>query len=197
MSLLAVQGGATGTGTVSLVAPVTNSDRTLTLPDVTGTVITNTAGVVTQTMLATNVAGNGPAFGAYLGSNQTGLSSGVFNKIQFNTEDFDTSNYFDSTTNHRFTPLVAGYYQINASACLEGSTTIQRLLIVVYKNGAGFLRGGDMQTSGSFIVTVSGLIYMNGSTDYLEIYAYTEGTGLLFSTVNRSSSFSAFLARGA
>jgi len=38
MSLLAVQGGATGTGTVSLVAPVTNTNRTLTLPDVTGTV---------------------------------------------------------------------------------------------------------------------------------------------------------------
>jgi len=38
MSLLAVQGGATGTGTVTLLAPVTNTNRTLTLPDVTGTV---------------------------------------------------------------------------------------------------------------------------------------------------------------
>ena len=38
MSLLAVQGGATGTGTVTLLAPITNTDRTLTLPDATGTV---------------------------------------------------------------------------------------------------------------------------------------------------------------
>jgi hypothetical protein len=38
MSLLAVQGGATGTGTVTLLAPVTNTDRTITLPDATGTV---------------------------------------------------------------------------------------------------------------------------------------------------------------
>jgi uncharacterized protein (AIM24 family) len=38
MSLLAVQGGATGTGTVTLLAPVTNTNQTLTLPDVTGTV---------------------------------------------------------------------------------------------------------------------------------------------------------------
>jgi len=38
MSLLAVQGGATGTGTVTLLAPVTNTDRTLTLPDATDTV---------------------------------------------------------------------------------------------------------------------------------------------------------------
>jgi len=195
MASIVVNGDTSGA--VTLSAPAVAGTVTMTLPSANGTVVTTgSTAVVSQAMLATNVAGNGPAFGAYLGSNQTGLSSGVFNKIQFNTEDFDTSNYFDSTT-HRFTPLVAGYYQINASACLEGSTTIQRLLIVVYKNGVGFLRGGDMQTSGSFIVTVSGLIYMNGSTDYLEIYAYTEGTGLLFSTVNRSSSFSAFLARGA
>jgi polyferredoxin len=38
MSSIAVTASATGTGTVSLVAPVTNSDRTITLPDVTGTV---------------------------------------------------------------------------------------------------------------------------------------------------------------
>ena len=41
MSLLAVQGGATGTGTVTLLAPVTNTNRTITLPDATGTVLTN------------------------------------------------------------------------------------------------------------------------------------------------------------
>ena len=47
MSLLSMQGGATGTGTVTLLAPITNTDRTLTLPDVTDTV----AGIAaTQTL---------------------------------------------------------------------------------------------------------------------------------------------------
>ena len=47
MSLIAVQGGATGTGTVTLLAPITNTNRTLTLPDVTDTV----AGIAaTQTL---------------------------------------------------------------------------------------------------------------------------------------------------
>ena len=41
MSLLAVQGGATGTGTVTILAPVTNTNRTLTLPDETGTFVTS------------------------------------------------------------------------------------------------------------------------------------------------------------
>ena len=47
MSLIAMQGGATGTGTVTLLAPVTNTNRTLTLPDDTDTV----AGIAaTQTL---------------------------------------------------------------------------------------------------------------------------------------------------
>jgi hypothetical protein len=195
------------TSTDTLVGRATTdtlTNKTLTSPVLTtpalGTpsalVLTNATGLP-QAGLGTNVAGNGPAFGAYLNGNQTGLTSGGFNKIQFNTEDFDTSNCFDSTTNYRFTPLVAGYYQINATACIETSTTISRLLIVVYKNGSGFFRGGDMQTTGSFSVTASGLIYMNGSTDYLEIYGYTAGTGLLFRGSDRSCNFSACLARSA
>lgn len=39
MSLIAMQGGATGTGVVTLLAPNTNTNRTLTLPDATGTVL--------------------------------------------------------------------------------------------------------------------------------------------------------------
>lgn len=39
MSNIAMQGGATGTGTVTLLAPVTSTDRTLTLPDATGTLL--------------------------------------------------------------------------------------------------------------------------------------------------------------
>ena len=59
MSSIAVTASATGTGTVSLVAPVTNTNRTLTLPDATGTVLTNAtttgfpAGSVLQVVQAT------------------------------------------------------------------------------------------------------------------------------------------------
>ena len=38
MSNIAMQGGSTGTGTVTLLAPSTSTNRTLTLPDSTGTV---------------------------------------------------------------------------------------------------------------------------------------------------------------
>lgn len=38
MSIVKVQGNASGTGTLTIAAPNTNTDRTLTLPDATGTV---------------------------------------------------------------------------------------------------------------------------------------------------------------
>jgi hypothetical protein len=41
LSNIAMQGGATGTGTVTLLAPSTSTNRTLTLPDATGTVLTS------------------------------------------------------------------------------------------------------------------------------------------------------------
>jgi hypothetical protein len=40
MSKVAITGNASGSGTFTLAAPNSNSDRTLTLPDVTGTIVT-------------------------------------------------------------------------------------------------------------------------------------------------------------
>jgi hypothetical protein len=54
MSLVAISGNASGTGTLTIAAPNTNSNFTLTLPTVTGTVLTNkTAGTVLQVVSAT------------------------------------------------------------------------------------------------------------------------------------------------
>jgi hypothetical protein len=41
MSNIAIQGAATGTGVFTLASPATNTDRTLTLPDEAGTILTN------------------------------------------------------------------------------------------------------------------------------------------------------------
>jgi hypothetical protein len=45
MSLVKVQGNASGTGTLTIAAPNTNSDRTLTLPDQTGTLLTGSGAI--------------------------------------------------------------------------------------------------------------------------------------------------------
>jgi hypothetical protein len=54
MSKVAIQGAATGTGVFTLASPATNTDRTLTLPDEAGTVLTS-AGVPASAMPAGSV----------------------------------------------------------------------------------------------------------------------------------------------
>ena len=129
----------------------------VTVPSVTGTMITT----------ASTFAGTGPAFSATRSSNQS-VSSGTWTKIQLNVEEFDTANCFDSTTNYRFTPTVAGYYETNARFGI--ATTDTRLICSVYKNGTEFKRGLDAGSALMGGATVSALIYLNGSTDYIEMF---------------------------
>jgi len=56
MSKVKIQGNASGTGVVTLTAPNTNTDRTITLPDSTGSILDSTS-----TLDATKLSGNLPA----------------------------------------------------------------------------------------------------------------------------------------
>lgn len=175
-----------------------------------GTITGLTAGglpsaTVTQATLATPVAGTGPTFSAYLSSSQTITSTGTPTKIQFNTETFDTASCFD-TSNYRFTPTVAGYYQVNVMLSI-GVTSGRAYYMEcdVYKNGSNF-RGttASFSSSGSGAnpaMTNSSVIYMNGTTDYLEVYfAQVDYTSAGSVTILQSatwSNFSASLVRGA
>jgi hypothetical protein len=186
-----MQGGATGTGTVTLLAPITNTNQTLTLPDATGTVLsTATAGVPV----------NGPAFSAYASGGQT-ISNATFTKVQFNNENFDTNSNFDSTTNYRFTPTIAGYYQINAVASFGGGVAAFSAALTIYKNGSAYSSGGlatPVSVTIGAITTGSSLIYCNGATDYIEVYVYqNSGAGLALQAGNSVCQFSGAMVRSA
>jgi hypothetical protein len=157
------------------------------------------AGAVAQVDLAANVAGNGPAFSAFLGSNQT-VSFLTFTKIQCGTEEFDTNSNYDNATNYRFTPTIAGYYQVNAALVGGGTINAQEVRVYVYKNGVAFKQGARIITggTGSLASTVSVLVYCNGTTDYLEAFGYINGAGTaLFIAGASDTYFQAYLARAA
>ena len=136
-----------------------------------------------------------PAFSAYQSSNQS-ISSATYTKVQLDTEDFDTNNNFDNATNYRFTPTVAGYYQFNGSLRNDASTSPTRVFINIYKNGALYKRGVDFNIAGGFQATISTLIYLNGTTDYVELYAYIVATTAVIGTSDsRFTYFDGFLAR--
>ena len=68
---------------------------------------------VTQAKLGAGVSGNGPAFSANRATSNQTVTSAALTKVQLNAETFDTDNAFDSTTNYRFQPTVAGYYPVS------------------------------------------------------------------------------------
>ena len=140
----------------------------------------------------------GPAFSAYPATAQTLSSSGTQVKLLFATEEFDTASCFSSS---RFTPNVAGYYQINSTVRFDGGGPgTGECMIVIWKNGSEAKRGWNSSgvnfASDFFSMSVSGLIYLNGSTDYVEIYAQQVSGGNRSTTPYANISFfQGFLAR--
>ena len=151
-------------------------------------------GAVTAAKIASGVAGTGPAFSAYT-SSTTSVSSGVITKVTLNAEYFDTNNNFD-TANSKFTPTVAGYYQINANF-LMGANANSFNVILIYKNGSIAYVGTQVQNSTSQSSNaVSCILQCNGTTDYIELYAYqTSGSTLSVQTNGGYTGLSGALIR--
>jgi hypothetical protein len=177
--------GATS-GSITLESPSVSGSNTLTLPANTGTVITT----------GSTFAGTGPAFSATMSTGQT-ITSSTFTKINFNTEAWDTNSNYDTST-YRFTPTVAGYYQVNCSIDAGASTLATRVLANIYKNGSAYRFGTNLGTSAgdSFSSICTSLVYMNGTTDYIECYGYIIATTAIISP-SGSTWFDACLVRSA
>lgn len=171
---------STGGGQITLLEPTTASNFTQTLPAATGTVM---------------VSGNQPAFSVYKSANQS-ISTGVYTKITYDLEEFDTANCFASS---RFTPNVAGYYQINANTYLQAAAGLTRVLPSVYKNGASYKFGNDNLT----VSTTEGrglastLVFLNGTTDYVEIYVLVNATSPVIVNNIDNTWFNGVLVRAA
>ena len=131
---------------------------------------------VTQAKLGTGVAGNGPAFSAYASATQS-ITNNTATKIVYDVEVFDTNSNFAS---NRFTPTVAGYYQINAGLFCAGAGSGGNVFSL-YKSGSEYVQLTRTLLSGAFNVFSNGscLVYCNGSTDYLEIYTTQNSGGTL------------------
>ena len=142
---------------LSLTSPALGTPSSLVLTNATG---------LPQAGLGTNVAGNGPTFSYYQSSAQT-LSANTITKLTFTSSEWDTTGGMYASS--RFTPTIAGYYQIFGGAAL--SSVAAGMLAYVYKNGSVFKKTTNTNPSSSSGVGGSFLVYCNGSTDYIEIYA--------------------------
>jgi hypothetical protein len=176
---------ASSSGSGGLITTAADSGSLELQSDGTTIMTIGSTGVTTQV--------GAPAFSAYANAG-TSLTNGAFTKISFQVEDYDTNNNFASS---RFTPTVAGYYQISAAANIVGGTTAE-LSIAVYKNGSGHRQGSDFITAGTqYSQTISTLVYCNGSTDYIEIYVYIAAASKSTGTGDNSVWFNGAMIRSA
>lgn len=111
-----------------------------------------------------------PAFSAYASAAQTIPDGGTSTKITLDVENFDTNSNFASS---RFTPTVAGYYQISAAVFYNSTFGANIVIASIWKNGATEKSVvAPFLANGYGAAAVSTLIYMNGSTDYIELYTF-------------------------
>ena len=171
MSKISITPNASGTGVFTISSPATSTDRTLTLPDEAGTVLTSASSIPTSALTGNIIQNAGPAFSVYSSVSQTGISSSTWTKMTFNTEEYDTDGCFASST---FTPNVAGYYSLNTNV-LSDTLMTGRILLSIYKNGASFKQiAGLYASSARLSPSGSVLVYANGTTDYFEVWAYSD-----------------------
>jgi hypothetical protein len=183
----AIKLNSSGGGSITISPASTASTLTLTAPAQTGT-----------------IGLDGPAFKVYQTSITQTLSNNADTKVILNTEVFDTANCFDSTTNYRFTPNVAGYYmlaQTVVTAAVNSGGTLE-ILARIRKNGSTDLTWSTNlvpSTQHFNAITSSTVTYMNGTTDYVELYIYqnTNASLNVVGGIEGYTSFSGALVRAA
>lgn len=132
----------------------------------------------------------GPSFFAYLSADWTITSEEAWAEIPFDTEVFDSDGCYNTST-YRFTPTTAGKYFVYSNVVIEGSSQA-----VIYRAGVAIRKNGSAQsismldhrvyTYTTATIPATWTVDMNGSSDYLSIYAFYDNSSGT-SHVNRSN----------
>ena len=123
-------------------------------------------------------------------------------KVEWETVEIDTLSGW-SASNHRYTPTVAGYYLVGGTIRCGLTGVNDFVSIAVSKNGFNTNDGTDMLRNqlnhqsdtleSSSLPIPTGLIEMNGSGDYIEVFLRTDEACTLHNTAAPKSFFFAKL----
>ena len=174
---LAATANGTG-GFVTADGTATLSNKTIDAPTISGAAAfsstTRPTSAGTGTPAATSLITKSDADGlyslakvsAYKSTDQTSLTALAYNKITFDTEEYDTHSTFASS---KFTAPSSCKVLVNTSVFATGSSSNDAL--AVYKNGSQVKRLANLTVPNSTIVQGSCIISCAAS-DTLEIYYY-------------------------
>lgn len=101
--------------------------------------------------------------------------------VLFPSEDFDPMGWHNgSTFTNLIVPDIEGYYQVHActSFVASASGTIRRAIIQAksYNSGPYDMAGASALPHASVrpLLSVSTIVYLNGTTDYVQLFAYQD-----------------------
>lgn len=182
--------GTVKTNIVQLGDSSTPSQNLVIRTNVDGTfsVARGNAGATTQDILTIDANGriampqNVVTFYAYRTATQS-IPHGTYTKVQFNSELFDPANSFDAVTDFRFQPTVAGYYLLTAQVGFSMPNLGATIITEIGKNSGQY-------TDFTYISTIAGspspggstVMYLNGTTDFADVFAH-QNTGAPVNTI--------------
>jgi hypothetical protein len=128
MSKIALSGNASGTGTLTIVAPNTNTDRTLNLPDSAGTLAT-----AESTLTQFSASGSAPVYAAraWVNFNGTGTvairASGNVSSITDNGTGDYTINFTTAMPDANYAPTLQ-----NVGNLADGAASAHLGILTIY-----------------------------------------------------------------
>ena len=201
---LTVSGNTTVYGTLigSTISATTYQNLPLDIRVTGGTYSSGTATFTNNTGGTFNVTGfnSGGSTGltasdyvvqGYLAASQT-IPSNLDTILQF-SDDYDPQNWWNASS-YRFTPTIAGYYQITLQVLIQaGTVTNNQYNTQIRKNGSSqeAIWQNQITTSTGVSQGNNKTIYMNGTTDYIDFTVYQGNPGSVdvFGSSQKSQTF--------
>ncbi len=139
------------------------------------------AQAVTQAKVATNVVGNGPCVDGYLSSDIESLDLNEFYAISISRRS--AKNWPDMSTNKRFTANIAGWYFLSLRLTKSGSGGYPLWAPAIRINGGTpFVGTRHSETTDVATPDLIKVVYLNGSTDYVEFGVFALSGSIVYYT---------------
>jgi len=131
--------------------------------------------------------------GGKLAADQAITVSGTDTNISF-VSNFDPQSWWSASTK-RFTPTIAGYYSITLNVLWTSSSNTGQTNAQIRKNGnSETIQQRTADANNPYFMSANKIIYLNGSTDYIEFTVWSPVTTQSISQGNSSGSGTSFSA---
>ena len=145
----------------------------------------------------TGVGGPTPSFMATASASTTNNASNTAAKFPFNTVQFNIGGGTYDTTNHRWTPGIAGWYMIHGNVVMkdyQDNNNYEQQNVAIRRNGSevNFVRRHltGLHAAGSYNTISINIPIQLGTTDYVEVWSSCYNTN--FDMIHFGSWFSGF-----